>query len=209
VASAFVFGHSVGGVLAPFVVRGADVAGIAVYGAPSRRWCEALCDGARRQLALRGLPSDDLDREAHLAAELYRLLLREGRSAAEALAHRPDLAGYIETRDLRGEEIFGASLGLSRALDALDLAAAWREVRAPVLAFRGEHDWIVALDDHERIWVRDGRCSAEVCVVPGIDHDMQRHANRRASLTGRGRGEATGDVATMLAAWIGRVAMNS
>ncbi|HZO15539.1 MAG TPA: hypothetical protein VFB62_19840, partial [Polyangiaceae bacterium] len=64
VSSVFLFGHSLGGVLAPLVARDMPLGGVAVYGAPSKRWCEALSEGARRQLALAGLPLEDVEREA-------------------------------------------------------------------------------------------------------------------------------------------------
>jgi pimeloyl-ACP methyl ester carboxylesterase len=199
-SSLFLFGHSLGGVLAPVVAKDAPLEGVAVYGAPSRRWCDVLSDGARRQLALAGLDPTDLMREARCAANLYRMLLREGLSAVETLARDPELANCIAARDLGDDQLFGMSVALLRELDALDAAAAWREVRVPVLAMRGEHDWIVALDDHERI--ADWAPEAERCVVPGVDHDMQRHPSRRVSQARRGQGGMSDDVASVVAAWV-------
>src|SRR5262245_34417359 len=63
----FVFGWSLGGVLAPLVCRDRAARGIVVYGATCRPWSACLRDGARRQLALGGLSGDRLDREAALA----------------------------------------------------------------------------------------------------------------------------------------------
>jgi len=47
--------------------------------------------------------------------------------------------------------MYGRHASLFRELDATDLEAAWRDVRARVLALHGEHDWICTLDQAKRI----------------------------------------------------------
>lgn len=81
----FIFGHSVGGVIAPQVPADA----YAVYGTPMMPWIECLLDSVRRQLALRGTTDEtELDkiRDLRERGEL------NGRSAAyhEQLAALPN-----------------------------------------------------------------------------------------------------------------------
>src|SRR5262249_49078882 len=64
----FLFGHSLGGVLAPLVSEGAALRGIVVHGTTSRRWSECLAETARRQLALAGCSEAEVEHEAALAA---------------------------------------------------------------------------------------------------------------------------------------------
>src|SRR5260221_2200765 len=74
-----VFGHSVGGILAPLVARDANA--IIVYGTPVERWLACLADGIRRQLELRGAPADAIARELARLDELAKVGELNGRSA--------------------------------------------------------------------------------------------------------------------------------
>ena len=75
-----VFGHSVGGILAPFVGR--EAAAIVVFGAPVERWLACLRDSVRRQLELREAPADVIAEELGKLDELEQLGELNGRSAA-------------------------------------------------------------------------------------------------------------------------------
>lgn len=75
-----VFGHSVGGILAPIVGR--EAAAIVVYGAPVERWLACLKHSVRRQLALRGAPVEAIAREVAALDDLAQLGDLNGRSAA-------------------------------------------------------------------------------------------------------------------------------
>ena len=117
----FVFGHSVGGIIAA-ILGDAGLAGIMVYGTPVERWLACLLDSVRRQLILRGAGEDEIARET----------------------------GVIE-RLARDGDLNGRSAAYHAQLDELDLAEAWRGISVPVLVLRGEHDWVVRPDDQARI----------------------------------------------------------
>ena len=74
-----VFGHSVGGVLAPVVAKAA--AAIVVYGAPVQRWLACLSASVRRQLELRSAPREVIELELRKLDDLARLGELNGRSA--------------------------------------------------------------------------------------------------------------------------------
>ena len=168
-----VFGHSVGGMVAPLLARRPEVAGVIVYGTSPVKWLDCVAESARRQLALRGVEPGAIDRRV----EKLRARLRDdpppGRSA---LYHRQ--------------------------LDALDLETAWRGVASPVLVIRGEHDWVVGRDEQARIAALSPG-GAEVRDVSGLDHLMTRHASLERSVRDYGHGEPAGDaVACESVAWI-------
>ncbi|MEO8704214.1 MAG: alpha/beta fold hydrolase [Kofleriaceae bacterium] len=74
-----VFGHSVGGIIAPLV---GEADGIIVYGTPVMPWIDCLVDSTRRQLTLRGASEAEiLEREHSMRALVERGELN-GRSAA-------------------------------------------------------------------------------------------------------------------------------
>lgn len=212
----FLFGHSLGGVLAPLLADRCSIAegssrplgqlaGLIVYGTPSRPWSEALMLAAYRQLALAGLSADAIEAEAERAAKLYTRLFRRGFDEARVRAEAPELASSFAAADLRGSTLHGRSLDFFRALDAIDVESAWRRVSCPVLALQGEHDWIVAEDDHDHI---ASFCAsnkdAAACTLLGVDHDLQRHPSVLSSFRGRGKGEADHEAAIAAIAWMRR-----
>ena len=75
-----VFGHSVGGILAPLI--GSEAAAIVVYGTPVERWLACLRDSVRRQLELREAPADVIATEVGKLDQLAALGQLNGRSAA-------------------------------------------------------------------------------------------------------------------------------
>ena len=119
-----VFGHSVGGIIAPLLVGASrDVAGIIVYGTPVMRWIDCLVDSSACVSS-----SCAAQREAEIV---------EAERSMRALADRGELNGR--------------SAAYHAQLAAIDIEAAWRAVEAAVLVVRGEHDWVVRADDQARI----------------------------------------------------------
>ena len=168
----FVFGHSVGGILAALIGDQPAIAGIIVYGTPVMRWLDCLVDSTRRQLELRGAEPATIARET---------------AAIETLA--------------RVGELNGRSAAYHAQLHELDLAAAWQRVTAPVLVLRGEHDWVVRADDQARI-AELARGPTTIIDLPNVDHLLGAHADREASLRDYGVGVFDPTIGDAIAAWI-------
>lgn len=117
----FLFGHSVGGMVAALLAaeRRVELAGVIVFGTAPTRWLDCLEASFRRQHGLRhpGLEPAELDRRA-----------------AAFRAAPPDRTADYHTQ-----------------LHATDLEHAWRHAQAPVLVLRGEHDWVVGAEEQARI----------------------------------------------------------
>ncbi len=152
-----------------------EVAGVIVYGTPVTRWLDCLLDSTERQLVMRGAGDDEI--------------------AARRAAIR-DLA--------RTGELNGRSAAYHEQLHALDLEAAWREVTAPVLVLRGEHDWVVRPDDQARI-ADLARGTTSIVDLPGLDHLFGHHADRDASLRDYGIGGADASIVRATVAWLAQV----
>lgn len=152
-----------------------DVAGVIVYGTPVMRWLDCLLDSTERQLVMRGAGDDEIT--ARLAA--IRELARTG-------------------------ELNGRSAAYHEQLHALDLEAAWREVTAPVLVLRGEHDWVVRPDDQARI-AELARGTTSIVDLPGLDHLFGHHADRDASLRDYGIGRADASIVRATLAWLEQI----
>ncbi|HEU0034282.1 MAG TPA: alpha/beta fold hydrolase [Kofleriaceae bacterium] len=121
------FGHSVGSIVAAALAPHVSPAAIVTYGAPFTRWLACLVETTRRQLALRGVDADAIER------------------AARHVHERAFVDGY-NTR----------SAAYHRQLDQLDPAALWSRVTAPTLVLRGEHDWVVRADDQAALAAATG-----------------------------------------------------
>jgi pimeloyl-ACP methyl ester carboxylesterase len=65
-----IFGHSVGGMIAPLLASEGIARAIAVYGTSSERWLAGLEASARRQLLLRGVAPEEVDRRLENARSL-------------------------------------------------------------------------------------------------------------------------------------------
>lgn len=159
--SVFVFGHSVGGMIAPLLARDTALRGVMVYGTAATPWLECLAASSRRQLALRGVPG----------AEIEAILARE----RAALGVPPD----------------ERSLAYHQQLHHAELARAWHEVACEVLVLHGEHDWVVGNEEQAQLMAllaaRD-EGGARLLELPGLDHAMMLHRDRASSLSAYGRG---------------------
>jgi alpha-beta hydrolase superfamily lysophospholipase len=168
----YLFGHSVGGIIAAQLAHDVPVAGIMVYGSPVTRWLDCLLDSVERQLQLRGADRAEIDAQ---------------RAAIENLA---------QTGELNGR-----SAAYHAQLHALDLEAAWRRVQVPVLVLRGEHDWVVRADDQAHI-AELVTGATTLVDLPGLDHLFGAHADREASLRDYGAGRASDSLARATLDWL-------
>ncbi|MCC7535795.1 MAG: alpha/beta fold hydrolase, partial [Deltaproteobacteria bacterium] len=122
----FLFGHSVGASVAPLLGCETPVRGVVVFGATAVPWLDELERTTRRQLALREVAAEDVERVVAL--------------------QRASLA-----RDPDATMILGRTAAYHRQLGRVDLAAAWRSLAAPTLVLAGEHDWVVAEDEAREV----------------------------------------------------------
>jgi pimeloyl-ACP methyl ester carboxylesterase len=180
------FGHSLGAVVAPLVAGPVCARGIITFGAPARRWADALTEGAARQLAP-GLDAVDREREVESAGTLYRAVLREKRKRSALDA---SLLASIAAKDLTDTTLHGSPIDYLRTIDAVDPSLAWRRSSGACVALQGEHDWVVGEGDASTIagWVAEAGRTAEAATLERIDHYGREHSSLAASWEARGRG---------------------
>lgn len=117
----FVFGHSVGGMIAPKLEAEDLLRGYLIYGSTADPWFDCLEASARRQCGLRG----------------------RGDVEACVTAHREEMRTH--------PVIDGRSALYHRQLHDAGIAAAWSRARRPVLVLHGAHDWVVSEEEARRI----------------------------------------------------------
>lgn len=196
------FGHSVGGMIAPLLAAERPVAGVGTLGTSADRFSECAAASRRRQLALGGALPPDLSAQEALQA----LLVRERLSPEEALRRRPELEPAVP-RLLPEGRLFGRTLDYSRELDAAPIAAAWRALDAEVAIFHAEHDYVCLRDEAARIvaLVNERGCGrARLVDLPGVGHLLYTHPSLRAAFDDPEVGSTDTGIVEATLEWLGR-----
>lgn len=168
------FGHSVGGMMAPLLTAEHPVDGIMVYGTSAERWLDIMESTTYRQRILRGASEEEAGAEV-------------GMLRAQALS--------------RG--LNGRSAAYHGELHDVDLRQAWKSVRCQrLLILRGEHDWVVSAEEQAEI-AELVSVPAQIVDVPGVDHLFGWHPDQASSLEHYGEGEYGPAAAKRMLEWLG------
>lgn len=194
----FLFGHSLGGVMAPGLV-GANVVGIMVYGTVAEPWYDYMMANFERQDRLAGLSDDEIEVGQKLRSEFQKGLLFEGLTPAELVERSPDAAALDDVQLATDELYFGRSVAFFGQLAAVDPERSWRQVWQPVLALHGEYDWVSARADHERIARWTG---GKFLSLAGLDHGFLRYDSLAQSFVSRNAGEFGREIVGATVAWM-------
>lgn len=141
----FIWGHSMGGIIAPIIGVGKPLKGVMVYGTVFRPWSEFLLEMHRVQKPL----TDSLDAEqtedfVRLIQKVYYEFFRLKKSPAE-LFQNPEYKSIVESEleyKPGKEDMWGRHWRFWQQLDSINLAKAWQELTCKVLVLHGEADYI-------------------------------------------------------------------
>jgi pimeloyl-ACP methyl ester carboxylesterase len=187
----FIFGHSMGGVMAPLLATDAPVRGIIVYGTIARTWTEYWLENIRRQMELADTDPADIDRNVRAEAAITTYLYAEKKSPKEIIERYPNLRERLEQTITEDRYFFDRSLTFFRQLADKNLGAAWESFGGRALAIWGKADFVSNEDDHAliaRIVNRDHPGHGTFVSMDGIDHGFNRAGSPRASFE---RGQAS------------------
>jgi pimeloyl-ACP methyl ester carboxylesterase len=204
----FIFGHSMGGVMAPLLAAEIPVRGIIVYGTIARTWMEYWLENLRRQLELAGADPGAIDRDLRAEAALTTFLYADKKSPKEIVDRHPHLRERIEQNITEGNYFFDRSLTFYRQLAAKNLGSAWESFGGHALAIWGRADFVSNEDDHALIARnvnRDHPGHGTFLVMEGIDHGFNRAASRRESFDrgqSRQQGEFNPAILDLCRAWV-------
>jgi dienelactone hydrolase len=208
----FIFGHSMGGVMAPLLAAGVPVRGIVVYGTITRTWTEYWLENLRRQMELADTDPSAIDRDLRAEAALSTYLYTERKSPKEIIDRFPNLRDRIEQSITEDRYFFDRSLSFYRQLTDKNLGAAWESFGGHALAIWGKGDFVSNEDDHAliaRIVNRDHPGHGTFLAMEGIDHGFNRAASRRESFE-RGQSRQPGEfnpaIVEVARAWVEKIA---
>lgn len=173
----YIFGHSIGTIVAPRLAQREPVAGIVVAEAVGRDWFEYELRNTRRQLELGGTPAIATDAAMMGKYQcMYRLLVAKESEAA------------IEVEQPSCKEhngVYPVDAAYIRQVAALNVIEPWTRLGVPVLAIFGSSDFVTERDDHVRIVAIVNVAHPNTATfheIAGMDHLLYRAASPKAAL---------------------------
>lgn len=202
----FIFGHSMGGVMAPRIAEDIGVRGIVVFGTIGRNFYEYAIENSRRQFELRGIDPVDLDNRQQVFQEFLARVVFEQMTPAEALDSALHLVS-VDRSFFDDTHLWGRHASFWHQLQALPIAGGWEQLgpRTRVLAIHGEFDWVSDPVEHREI-VEIANSSnpglAEFLSLPRADHAFTTHPSIESSLGAIGQGEFSQSIVVAILSWM-------
>lgn len=196
----FIVGLSIGGIEAPLIERQETVAGVVAINTAGKPFFEYLLETRRRQMMLRGMPMDEVDRGMAIGVKCNYAVLIDRQSPQEVVKRMPEC---------REEVQFPAPHTFMQQWAALNMAEAWKKVDAPVLVIIGKSDYVATVSESPYLvdmlnGFRPGRATLKV--IDGMDHGMSKAPSMRASMERSGPGEFEPAVLEAASDWLRRQA---
>lgn len=180
----YIWGHSMGGVIAPEVAKRHQPKGVMVFGTTFRPWAEFLLEMHRVQKPL-------LEKQTYLQTEDFMrkiqkiyyefFVLRKTRKELLKNPGYKDLViselGYKEGSN----DMWGRHWAFWPQIDSLNLAQSWQAVTCPVLVLHGAADYeSCSIVEPELIKATVNEVhpgNATMVIVPELDHFMMKSKN--------------------------------
>lgn len=170
----FMFGHSMGGVIAPLLDQIDPPKGIMVYGTVGDNWYEYMVDLYTIQPKHFGVSDADIKEDNKVNLKFNKDFLIHKLSAKELAKNR----SYTEffdsnTLDLENSQYIGRHFSFWQSLADVNIPKTWSQVKSNVLALYGEFD-IQAINAEGTKKIRDlvnnNGGSAEFKLIKKADH---------------------------------------
>lgn len=127
------FGHSIGGIIAPMIASESTVKSIVTVGTLTEKWVDYDKSNTRRQLYLAGLSVDVVQQEMQIRELVSQELLVNKKTPAEILSLYPHLGPYLE---------LPAHYTYMQQLADLDMSSYWKKFKGQGVLLLGESDFI-------------------------------------------------------------------
>jgi uncharacterized protein len=173
----YLFGHSIGGVIAPRLAATARVGGVVVAETVGINWFEYELINQRRQLQLSGADPSTVDSSMKTFQKCLALMEIDGETYAAIDAAHPECAEPLS--------IYPVPPAYMKQVAALDIAQPWMALRVPALVIYGTSDFITDESDHRGIvdTVNSRHPgSARLVTIDGMDHYLTVVATQKESL---------------------------
>ncbi len=183
------FGHSLGGVYAPFIAQHSPIKSLVSYGSVVKPWYQYLLDIYSKQSLIFNTPIQQAIDNKETVAPLLKAWLKSDLSWTDIIAskeHQASLASNLVP--ISGEQVYHRHYTFFRDLNRYDLAKAWEQTNSHVLAIHGSLD-IQAIDDNWAIQMaslpkKKGLKTKKV-VLKGTEHGFMKYDSMREYLSAR------------------------
>jgi pimeloyl-ACP methyl ester carboxylesterase len=179
----FIWGHSMGGVIAPEIAKRHHPRGVMVYGTVFRPWSEFLLEMHRVQKPLDSLSYQQTERFTRLIHKVYYEFFIQKRSPAELYTnpeYKDIVASELEYKP-GSNNLWGRHWRFWQQLDSLDLSVSWAQLTCPVLVMNGssDHEQCAAIEPIliEQTVNEAHPGNATRRELPGVDHFMMSSAD--------------------------------
>ena len=181
--SLYVWGHSMGGIVAPEVARLHHPKGVMVFGATFRPWSEFLLEMHRIQKPL--LENYTYQQTEEFVRKIQKIyyeffVLKRSR---EELDRNPEYAKLVESEleyKPGSNDMWGRHWRFWQQIDSLNLAESWQKVNCPVLILHGETDYEQCSKVEPLLMMQTVNAAhpgnATMIIVPQLDHFMMKSA---------------------------------
>ena len=176
-SNVFLFGHSLGSYVAPFLTKTHQPKGIVVYGSVLRSWFEYFIDIYRVQRVYFGTSRADAERDARTYLPALYEWLEKGKSPEE-MKKSPELKAILEAPNnplnVSGNYFFGRHYKFWHTMNKKRLSNAWSKVKCKVLSAHGEFD-VQAINDADarniaKVVNEANSGNGEFLLIPETEH---------------------------------------
>ena len=204
----YLFGISMGGIMAPAIASEREVAGVCVFGTGVTNWFDYLLRNPRRQsITFDKSARVSIEGTANLKARFLAELILNQRTPAEIVEAQPDLAPVAPLTE-GGMTYAGRAPRFHGELASRNIFEFWAGVGAPTLVIHGEYDWVCDPADQSLIVEvvnAENPGLADLLVLDRMDHAFTTHPDLASSFTNLFQGEWDDTVGREIASWIRRV----
>lgn len=180
----YIWGHSMGGVIAPEVAKRHQPKGVMVFGTTFRPWSEFLLEMHRVQKPL-------LENQTYLQTEDFMRKIQKIyyeffilRKTREALLQDPEYKDLVVSElgyKVGSSDMWGRHWVFWPQIDSLNLAKSWQAINCPVLVLHGATDY-ESCSIVEPVLIKQTvneahPGNANMVVVPELDHFMMKSKN--------------------------------
>ena len=177
----YVFGHSLGGIIAPEVAKRHTPKGMIVFGTTFRPWSEFLLEMQRVQKPLlEGKSYTETEDFVRGIQKVYYEFFTLKKSREELMQnpeYKPLVLSDLEYKE-GSNDMWGRTWRFWPQIDSLNLAQSWQSLNCPVLVLHGETDYESCSIAEPKL-IRDAvnavhPGNATMIVVPQLDHFMMK-----------------------------------
>ncbi len=147
----FVFGHSMGGTLGPFVLSQEKVRGFITASTLYKTWVEYWLENLRRQMILGGTTPEQVHEYLRAQAVLQPLIMAENWDPKKVAEAFPQYKTIVDQEFGEEGKWQGRTLAFWRQLAQLNFAELWKKTDTEVLSMWGQFDFVSTEEDQQMI----------------------------------------------------------